>query len=211
MVARRIEVEYAAAPRKLPRPLYLLGQSVAAADESALRLLRRAGLAVLDSKGSFDKHIGRKRPLRKRRNRRDRDGRLPLCQRVQRGNAPLLCLSRHGLRVIEHEVAHRERRNVHFQHGAQVVCHVLRRRVIRRDNKHGSVRFVFQRRRQICAVYRRKPGNERRKPTALHKGGECGGFLVIQYLIKKNVHIYLCACAYSGFLMSSMNFADMLS
>ena len=38
-------------------------------------------------------------------------------------------------------------------------------------------------------MHRRKPGNERRKPSALQQTREGGGFLVFKNLIYKKFHI----------------------
>ena len=78
--------------------------------------------------------------------------------------------------------------NLHFKHGAQIICKVLGRSVVGRNYKYGLLCFISYGSCKICSMDCGKSGNERRKPSALHQMGEGGCFLIFKYLIYQYFH-----------------------
>ena len=100
----------------------------------------------------------------------------------------LLGLAGGGLHRVEGEVPHIEKAHVLPQHALQIRSHILRGAVVRAENKEGKAAPIPEGGGQIGPMHRRKPGNERRKSSALQQTREGGGFLVFKYLIQKHIH-----------------------
>ena len=66
--------------------------------------------------------------------------------------------------------------------------HVLGGGIVRADHEERQTGFFPQRGAEMGAVHRGKPGNERRKPSALQQTGEGGGFLVIKKDLVQDFH-----------------------
>ena len=167
----------------------LLRARVPAAYERRLHLIGRVSAAILYLKRGFKKCRRRQRPLHKARDRRSANAALALGELIERRYPPLLRLTRRGLGGVEYELAHQERVGLYAEHGVQVAREALSGRVVLTQDEERAVELIVKRRGEGCPVYRRKPGNERRKPSALQQRGEGGGFLVFKYLVYKNIHI----------------------
>ena len=189
MLRRGEKVQYSPAPRELAGAFDLLRARIAASQQRRLHVLYRVGAAGIQPEGRAAQSFGRQRPLYKSRYRRDGDGAPPLGEREQRGKPLLLRLTRGGLGRIKSEIAHTEASDLLAKHGAQVVCKILRRRIVRAEHEQRRAGFKAQSGGEVCPMHRRKPGNERRKPSALQQTGEGGGFLVFKNLIYKKFHI----------------------
>ena len=183
MLGRGEEVQNAAAAGELARALDLLGALIAAAQQGRLDLLHRIAAAAVDHESGLFQRLGRHRALQQARDRRRGQPHAAASQPVQRGEALLLTLARDGLGRKKGIVAHAERFDLLAEHGAQVVGKILGRGVIRGDDEDRAVERLAERRGQIGPVHRRKPGNERRKSSALQQGGEGGNFLIFKYLL----------------------------
>ena len=189
MLRRGEKVQYSPAPRELACALDLLRARIAAAQQRRLHVLYWIGAARVYLKCRAAQRLRRDRALKQPRYRRDCDCAPSLGEREQRGEPLLLRLTRGGLGRIECEIAHTEACDLLAQHGAQVVCEILRRRVIRTEHKQRRAGFKAQSGSEVCPMHRRKAGNERRKPSALQQTREGGGFLVFKNLIYKKFHI----------------------
>ena len=188
MVRRGEKVQNAAAVGKLPRALHLVGAGIAAAQQRVLNVLNGIAAAALDGEGRPAQGIGGHRALHEAGDgSRDHRGSV-LGEGVQYGDAPLLGLAGGRLGGIKGEIPHPQAQRRLAQHGAQVVGEVLRRGVVRADDKEGQAAPLPQGGGQIGPMHRRKPGNERRKSSALQQTGEGGGFLVFKYLVDQDVH-----------------------
>ena len=188
-IVRREEIEDAAAPRVLAGAFDLLSARIAAAYERRLHLVGRVRAAVLYLKRGFKKCRRRQRPLHKARDGRGAHATLALGELIERRYPPLLRLPRRGLGGVEYKLAHQERVGLYAEHRMQVAREALGGRVVLTQDEERAVELIVKRCGEICPVYRRKPGNERRKPSALQQRGEGGGFLVFKYLVYKNIHI----------------------
>ena len=167
MLRRGEKVQYSPAPRELAGAFDLLRARIAAAQKRRLHVLYRIGAARIQLEGRAAQSFGRQCPLYKSRYRRDCDGAPPLGEREQRGEPLLLRLTRGGLGRIKCEVAHTKACDLLAEHGAQIVCEILRRRVVRTEHEQRRAALKPESGGEVCPMHRRKPGNERRKSSAL--------------------------------------------
>ena len=182
------KVQDAATAGELSRALHLLAAGIAAAQQGVLHVLDGITAPGLQGEGGLLQGLGRDGPLHEAGDGGGEDLHLPLLQGVEGGKALLLRLAGGGLRGIEGKVPHAETGHREAQHGREVPGHVLRRGVVRAEDRQGQLRLQAQGRGQIGPVHRGKSGNERRKPSALQQRGEGGCFLVFQYLFDEKFH-----------------------
>ena len=178
VVRRRKEVQDAAAAGELSRSLHLLRAGIAAAQQRVLHILDGAAAPVREREGGRGERLGRQGALQQTGYGDDRELRRAAPQRVERGDAPLLGLPRDGLGRVKDKVPQPQRHDLFSRKSAQVRGHALRRRIVRADDENGTARRLPQRGGQMRPVHGGKPGNERRKSSALQQTGEGGGFLI---------------------------------
>ena len=109
-------------------------------------------------------------------------------QLPQRGKALLLAAAGDGLALGEGEIAQLQGDDLFLQHDGEVAREALGARVVGADHDERTGGAAAQRGGEIGPMDRSEPGNERGKSSALRQGGEGGGFPMLQYLIKEDVH-----------------------
>ena len=182
------EVQDAAPAGELAGPLHLLTAAVATAQQGVLHVLYGVAAAGFQHEGGLFQSLWGHAALQQACRGDGEDLRLSPPQGVEGGQALLLSLAGGGLGGVEGEVPHAQADHRAVQHGLQVPGHVLRRGVVRAEDRQGKAGLQPQGRGQIGPVDRGKAGNERRKSSALQQGGEGGGFLVRQYLFDEKFH-----------------------